>query len=535
MLGSIEFCVAWFVLVFGLMLLEAFLQRLGAADNGESARKVGVTPVRGEGLVSEADAALRADAARAKDLLADFPGIPFGSARLPASAFYYGFLIKGAPGSGKTATLEHILSVVLRSLMGRPEKTRCVLFDPKGEWPSKLFARLPGQCPLYLTNPFDARSCRVEFGEDFRDRSRLYQFAAALVPEQKNDQNRFFTDAARAVVLAILTALAHYGTRWRLGDVVYFSRGSRERLRALLDLSPESRDAADRYLGARAGRDVLATVEAFLGRFSAVAACWDRADRGVSLSTFMDESAALVLGHDPRASFAIKQINRLVVKSLTDLAIARQGQDNRTLFAFDEFRQFGSADGLIDVAIQGRSSGACLLVASQDFNGVEEVLGPKLARELWALLQNQVHLKAGSPEAARVCSEMFGKQEVHQTTGNTSATTNHGAASPASHTTSHNTQVTLRDVVLPSEVQGLPLADPIADRLAAFLRSPVTGGFRYEGPFVAALRALPTSTVFPNLVPRPAEHQVLRPRDREDLVRLGLPPTPELLRALRVT
>jgi hypothetical protein len=89
--------------------------------------------------------------------------------------------------------------------------------------------------------------------------------------------------------------------------------------------------------------------------------------------------------------------------------------------------------------------------------------------------------------------------------------------------------VTLREVVLPKEVLDLPPADPATDRLTGFYQSPVTGGFRHEGPFLAPIRALPPAGRFPNMERRPPGHQALRPRGRADLARLGLPATPELI------
>lgn len=516
------------------LLLRAGFDRLERLFGKKPPTEVSVTPLRGEGLVPPADAAARADMARAKDPRhpADFPGIPFGSAHLPLSALYTHFLIQGTTGSGKTVTLERILASVLRGPMASgPGRVRAVVFDPKGEWPSKAFAWAPPHADLVLLHPFDRRGSRWELHEDFRTRAELLQLAEMLVPDDKKDANPYFRDAARAVTSAVLTALSAHRGVWGLGDILYFAR-TRDRLRAVLGVLPETRDVAGQFLNARSAKDVVATLGSCLGKFSPVAACWDRADTGVSLAGFMGRSGVLVLGHDPTVTAALRGVNRLVVKRLTELALSRQGQDDLTLFAFDEFRQFGRSEGLLDVAIQGRSSGASLVVAFQDVNGLDATHDGKTARELLSLLQNRLFLTAGSTEAAAYAAGAFGKQEVKEVSPGTSAQTNAGAGVPASTTASQSTRVTLREVVLPAEVLGLPPADPAADRLSAFYQSPVTGGFRHEGPFLAPLRALPPAGRFPNIVRRPPGHQALRPRGRADLARLGLPPTPELLAAM---
>ncbi len=520
-----------------LMLLAlAFVGSLfrWAAGLGE---KAGVpprpshTPLRGEGLVPAAEAALRADAARAAEA-AGADGIPFGGARLPLSSLAQNFLVQGCPGSGKSVFLELLLSAVMRAAHpAQAAPARLVLFDPKTEWPAKLFARLPAGSPLVLLHPFDRRGARWDVGRDFRTVAERLQLAEMLVPAEKGDANRYFQEAALDLLTALLAVLAGSGDRWTLADIVYFCR-SRPRLKAVLALDPLSAEVGESYLGAKSGKDVLATLNAKLGKFAAVAACWDHADAGVSIREFMDGPGALVLGYDPRVSFALEGVNRLAVKCVTDIAVSRQGRADRTILCIDEYRQFGECRGLLDVAIQGRSSAACLLVAFQDINGVEATHKDRVARELCALLQNKVWLKAGSVEAAALASQSLGKQEVQQVTGNAQTTTNTGAARPASQSVSLNSSVTQREAVLPAEVRDLPLADPRADRLAAYYQSPVTGSFRHEGPFVGALRALPSSAQFPNFVPRPDDHQVLRPRGRADLDRLGLPPTPELLEAM---
>ena len=520
--------------VMAFLLLKAAFDRLDKLFQKKPPTEVSITPLRGEGLVTPTDASARADAARTRDPRhpVDFVGVPFGPAHLPLSALYTHVAIQGTTGAGKSVTLERILASVLRGPMATgPGRVRLVLFDPKGEWPSKAFAWTPPHAELLLLHPFDRRGSRWELHRDFRTRAEIHQLAELLVPEDKKDANPYFRDAARAVITGVLTALSAHRGAWRLSDPLYFAR-TRERLRALLGLLPETRDVAGQFLNARSSKDVVATLGACLSKFGPVAACWDRADNGVSLAEFMDRSGVLILGHDPTVTAALRGINRLVVKRLTELALARQGQDDLTVFAFDEFRQFGRSEGLLDVAIQGRSSGASLVVAYQDINGLDATHDGKTARELLSLLQNRVFLTAGSAEAAAYAAGAFGKQEVKEVSPNTSTQMNTGASVPASTSHSTSTRVTLREVVLPAEVLGLSPADPASDTLTGFYQSPVTGGFRHAGPFLAPLKALPPAGRFPNIVRRPPGHQALRPRAREDIARLGLPATPELLTAM---
>lgn len=501
----------------------------------DEASKTGFVPVRGSGLVESAAAGKAAAEHRDRDPEnpPGSPGVRFGPVGLPFSALNTHVLIMGTTESGKSSTLELMVSSEF-DIWRQPGRgnMRFVLFDPKCEWPSKLFARLPAGVQLYLTHPLDRRGVAWDLAADFRNPADFQQLAAMLVPESKDDQNRYFTDSARDTVADALLALSHFAPdAWTLRDLIQFCR-SPARLKALLGLHPTTRDRVTQVLSARSGRDVVATIGSSLSKFGPVAACWEHATHRLCLRRFMDESAALVLGHHASVSFALQNLNRLMVKRLCDLALDRQTPDNRTVFVFDEFRLFGRSEGLTEVAMRGRSSGASLIVTALDINGLIATHDDKTARELLSLLQHRVFLKAGSIEQARFAAELLGKQEVKQYTTGNSATTNAGAQRPASQSTSTSEQVTQRDVVLPAQLLGLPLADPRQDRLAGYFQSPVTGSFFHEGPFVQELRCLPVASDFPNFVRRDDQQQHLRPLSVTDLGRLNMPKTTKLLEAL---
>jgi hypothetical protein len=496
--------------------------------------KPAFVPLRGQGLVAVEQARERADSARASDPdTSPGEGVKFGPVKLPVSALNTHFLITGAPGSGKSVSLERMLDAALAAQARAANgNVRLLLYDPKNEWPSKAFARLPARASLYLANPLDDRGRRWDLAADFTSRADFLQLASMLVPEVTHDQNRFFTDSARDTVADVLLVLNHFANdAWTLRDLILFGRSPR-RLRALLGLHVETRDRIEQVLKARSGKDVISTIGSHLAKFSPVAGCWHHASLGMSLKRFKDESGAILLGHHSSVSYALKHLNRLLVKRVCDLVLDRQSPSDRTIFAFDEFRLFGKSEGLIEVAMRGRSSGACLIVACQDINGLDATHDNKSARELCALLQNRIFLKAGSAEHARFASELLGRQEVKQYTTNSSVTTNTGASRPASRSETNSEQIVQRDAVLPTELTGLPLADPKLDRLAAFYQSPVTGSFYHEGPFVADLGRLPVASNVPDFIPRPASHQHLPRLTRADLVRLKLRMTRRLLAAL---
>src|SRR5207244_6368424 len=115
---------------------------------------------------------------------------------------------------------------------------RLVLFDPKGEWPSKLFARLPAGAALYLNHPLDSRSVAWDMAADIRTPADVHQLSSMVVPESNQEHNRYFTDSARDIVRTVLLVLGHFAPdAWTLRDLMCFANNLRL-LEALFKLHP---------------------------------------------------------------------------------------------------------------------------------------------------------------------------------------------------------------------------------------------------------------------------------------------------------
>ena len=146
----------------------------------------------------------------------------------------------GAPGTAKTRLLRKTMATVLRHFTpGRDLKA--VVFDPKGDFLSERDALGVG-CPVLVMNPYDQRAVRWAIGKDVTA-SRADKVAAALMPDRKHDANPFFLQAARGLVAATFTALAHrMPGAWTLRDLVHVTADPR-RLVRFLRSCPATRDS----------------------------------------------------------------------------------------------------------------------------------------------------------------------------------------------------------------------------------------------------------------------------------------------------
>jgi type IV secretory pathway TraG/TraD family ATPase VirD4 len=484
-----------------------------------------IDPLRGRDLTTQSRVqAAHRNALVSGQLPGDFRGIFWGGEYWPLELANLHFFLQGATGSGKSVSLAQTVDSLL-PLLGQGLGNRLVIFDPKREWPGRLYTRLSATVPVHMLNPFELRGSRWDLAKDIRTRAEALMLAFMLVPEEKADQNKYFRDAARAVLFALVAVLMHYAPgRWTLRHLIVLAR-LRPRLVAVLKLLPETSDVAGQFLHQnKSGREVVATIGSSLESFSVVAACWDRARTGVSFSEFLRSEAALVLGFDESVSAAMAGVYRLMVKLLADRVMLNDDPEDRTFFVFDEFKLFGRSDDLINVAIRGRSSGACLFIASQDINAIDALYGRETARELIGNLHSKAFLRVESEAAATFAAECIGSHEVLQYTQSRTF------GQQASRTVSES--VVKRQLVLPDEVRNLPLADPATDAVDAYVLTPLTDPFLARYPFVGALRACAPPLGFKPYLRRPPGHQHLRPFGPDDLVELNLPAKPALLKTI---
>jgi len=115
-----------------------------------------------------------------------------------------------------------------------------------------------------------------------------------------------------------------------------------------------------------------------------------------------------------------------------------------------------------------------------------------------------------------------------------SSSTSTSKTTSSSTTYGESFQLTVRDGILPSQLTNLPYADPVSDRIEGYAFNPEVGAFHFQTPFIAHFRDLPEPLV-PSMPLRPDSDQILTPWKREDVSRLKLKATPQLIKAIETT
>lgn len=431
-----------------------------------------------------------------------------GRRNYPAEVATGHFAFVGATGSGKTLLQRLLLQSALPEV-GRGTGHRALVYDAKRDLPS-LLAGMDLNAPVRILNPLDARSVAWDMAADITNPSLAQQAALLLIPESKNDNNPFFSRAARHLLTGVITSLllCHPGV-WTFRQILLIARDP-ERMEAVLGAVEPTRHLRRYFEHAATFQNILATLLTFLAPYEVVAAAWDRSSEKLSLSCWLREESILVLGSDDANRVALDTVNRLIFRRLSDLLLSQPEGSGRTWIVLDEVREAGRLEGLSSLLTRGRSKGVAVVLGFQDINGLRDVYGREVAEELLGQCNTKVVLRNNSPDTTEWCAKLFGSREVVETTPGSSRSFR-GLVSDGSRSDSTSMGIVRRELVLDSEILGLPPAN-LDDGVTGFFLNPLTGPYLDHVPGDWLRRHLkPRQNRVPDFLPRPDSDQYLRP------------------------
>jgi hypothetical protein len=434
----------------------------------------------------------------------------FFGAWLPAAIAAVNFLVTGTVGSGKTILQRLLLQFFLPRIKPGSDR-RAVVFDPMREM-LQLLSGMGLDCPVVIMDPFDERCQPWDVAADITTPAAAMQLAAAFVPPE-NHTNRFFSDAARAILRAVIVALnwlAH--GKWTLRDLVLVVTNV-TLLKHVLSLCPATQHVLDNYAEERVFLNVMATIQSRIDRFEPIAALWHTARLApASLKEFLNRNEILLLRNDPAIYEAQQTLNQLLLKRLQEILLSQPGSRTReTIIALDELPALGKLEGLTELLLMGRSKGVRHILGFQDIDSLRRLYGKEGANEIIGQCGNKAILRLDSPETARWASDVLGKYLGPEVTRNWDR---EGQVSHAEHRVE-------RDAMLPSEFMSFPPTGPGTGLTGLFL-SPSIGAWKGTIRWDFLMNNLLPPGPVPDFLPRPDDEQILKPFTPEDLKRLGL-------------
>jgi hypothetical protein len=394
-------------------------------------------------------------------------------------------------------------------LVERAEGYKGLVYDAKQDCCSYLVGMGIAPERLLIVNPFDERGLEWAFGVDCCDGGvkTCQQIGYILLPED-NGHNRYFTDAARELLIATFVglmrccpdgdftfrhALCIAGDKNDLAAFLKAHAGTLEVDRAITFLEDPKTTPA-----------IMSTVLSRINRFAPIAAGWSAASGRFSLKAWIKEAnSVLVLPRDYSCKDPLDAINRVLFTRATQLLLSQPDVPDdqvKTYLYVDEARNLGPLD-LTPILTEGRSRGVATTLAFVDMDGFRDAQGSEnKGNEIAAMCSNVAVFKLKSPTTARYAADLFGMQEVED----------------------HEGHVKPDYAIRPDQFQGLP--EP----------SRQTGSYGYYATMFASFPGfipgyqaerdlLPPSRDFPNFVARDTSHEFLKLLTAEERERFGLP------------
>ncbi len=356
----------------------------------------------------------------------DIGGIP-----IPRAVELLNFLVAGAPGTGKSVTIAHLLHAA------RARNDRVFCADPRGDYLRRFY-----RAGDLILNPLDTRAAPWSPLCEIHSPADAAAIARAIVPPAEGRDaswHQFAATLLEGVLLHCLSAQRDNAAILRL----LLSAPVAE-LRECLSghpaagLLPEASDnamfhsirgTATPYLQS------LATLDPRAGASATSLRVWAR-DGGQAAAWW------------PYADAQIASLRNLISAQLDLLALGvleqPDAQDRRTWLVLDELAALGRLSTLEDFLARARKAGGCAVLGLQSIAQLRRLYGDHSADAIISTCGNVLALAVGDPTTADYLSRLFGQREISVVNRSASASDSGAQASVAR-------QLTKDWLLLPSE------------------------------------------------------------------------------------
>ncbi len=335
------------------------------------------------------------------------------------------FMIMGATGSGKSTVIHTILHDIVPYILPGSNQ-RLIIYDPKPEFASNIYAIKDSGVDLILMHPHDKRAYAWDIAADVAHENDAMGIAATLVPEPTgtDDAAMFFNKMSRGLITHTLLGLKSILKQdWTFTDFVYVMLNPDLRRKVIATRQHGRELLAD--LGSdRTADNIQADVR---GRFEGLRRLSDYMHqhvmdgKSVSLKNWVKTEGILVLGADTEPSSMLNELNRTVMTRLQaillnrDLNPPKEGDDSpfNTAIIIDEFAKFSNHEALSTTLLEGRWLGIFALLAFQTRHSLVSAFKTEANVEtLTSQLGNKMILAVEDPKDTKWAAELLGPKEA---------------------------------------------------------------------------------------------------------------------------
>ncbi|NJL42461.1 MAG: type IV secretion system DNA-binding domain-containing protein [Pseudanabaena sp. SU_2_4] len=412
-----------------------------------------------------------------RDLLsaADGEYLEFGGHRIPITEAQGTSLMMGISRSGKSLEQKTLMASALRAIR-RGSDRRAVILDAKGDllpivWKACKEQRLP----LWYFNLADRRTIAPHIARDLEGRpDKVYEFFKIVIPEPERGE-RFWSQTAQILGSAIaLTLYQEQGESWGLHDLYRKVLSDIPALIGFLQLHPQGKDIAARYLPTDTGQNTQygfltqLTVSIQQLELAAVNQYHTPKARWFSLRDFIESDGVFLIGANSDVRKAtnpiVQALFRLYVNFISRLPDSR----SRKLFTFiDEVSFWGKIDGLDELHTFCPSKGAVNALVVQGIEQLYALYGEHTARAIAGQSVIKLLFHPTDSTSARWMVDQMGQFRVYEV--RRSSSFGRGGESY-----SKSEDFVMREPVTTGELFNLPLASPRSGN-HFYLHTPWTG------------------------------------------------------------
>ncbi|HDR8948432.1 TPA: type IV secretion system DNA-binding domain-containing protein [Burkholderia vietnamiensis] len=407
---------------------------------GSGAAKAGETHVRGSAVFDGAAMAKEMKRGAGNADLSNM--IQIGGVPVPPNSEQQHFLFSGAPGAGKTQSINALLRTV------RARGQAALIADPAGGYLSRFYRS--GDLVL---NPFDVRSEDWSPFAEIRHPYDCMRIAKAAIPDAPDGKDGEWQFYAQTLLCEALRSLHEQG-----------NNSVKELLR--LVMSAEAKELATILAGTAAATLTAKGNEKMLSNTRAIAAVylnpWTYLNDGgtFSLRAWVQKSDTnggkwLFL---PYRAGQLAMLKNLLATWL-DLAQSEglelsESRSRRLWFVMDELDSLGKVGTLKMGLTQLRKYGGVVVAGLQFLSQLQTTYGKEEAKTLIAGMATKLVLRVDDDEGVEAMSKILGDQEVIRAETSNSTSTRAGELPSTSE--NNSTRNVEQRTVMASEISTLP-------------------------------------------------------------------------------
>jgi hypothetical protein len=370
-----------------------------------------------------------------------------GVVPVPLDIIYNHFRILGAQGTGKTQTIARMINETAHFLFN------WLILDPKNDYTGWFYN--PDKDIIF--NPADARCPAWNILDEIENKADILLLVNAIVPDIPNDNNKMWVRDARQVLESIIYYLkmTDQGTNENL---IKYCNYSPAELVKLFKSHPEIEKACSLAIphlqaGEKVTPILMGVVASHIKAFDVMPSKPDRPGMktfNIRRDFLSKKGVKIFLNSNDNSKDLVRPVLTIFVEFLARKFLsAKDGENNTTIFAFDELSFLDKIPAIIDLEDRGRSKMAVVVAGIQDYGKTTEKYGDNLIRTIINNLRNTLTLAVADEKLAKTISDEIGVQDVERYTESDSV-----GANKDQYTNTQSTQIVQKQAILPSTIMG---------------------------------------------------------------------------------